>query len=514
MTRLGRRPIYRDNAFLRTILQDAPVLLRFLTLTLGFACFFASDALARSLFQPPGANLTYGDVTHGARLQSASSNPAAPVADLARNDEKPTRGTVVSAAAGLEFGNVDELFKLIDKISGAYEPSDPGDGGGGPGQDPDKPPGGIDIGDILDQVDPDVRAAIDAVAREVGTQLAILAIISVEGYGKAWLSGDAPFLVGKEQWGGAWAFGVNWYGVSKAFGIVEPIRFNAEEAIRALEDYIRDNPQNLPARIPLGEQVVLTTDPSQNSVILSFDNNDSSLVSKSTTLWDLNAGYSRPLIRNDTGTLFAGLELHAYLMRLSRLSVRYGDITDSKELFDSIRNADYESDNRLGFDVGVLWVSDNYSLGAQLINLNEPEFEFPDVNLRPYRDEDIIRFLQTEKRYQMEAQLKLEGSLYSRDRRWAAHLGVDANAAKDPLGDEYQWATFSAGLQTQKWWAPSLRVGIRQNLAGTELRYLSLGATLFSYFNLDISSALDTTKISGTELPRGLMLSLGFQLTW
>ena len=183
-------------------------------------------------------------------------------------------------------------------------------------------------------------------------------------------------------------------------------------------------------------------------------------------------------------------------------------------MFEAIRNADFSNDNRLGVDLGVLWVSERYSLGAQLININQPTFEFNDLDLTPYRNEGIIGFLVRDKTYQMDTQLKLEGSLFSRDRRWGVHLGLDANKASDPLGDDFQWATLSAGLQTKKWWAPDLRIGVRQNLAGTELGYLSAGATLFRYFNLDISSALDTTKINGTELPRGLMLSLGFEVTW
>ena len=490
---------------------------RTVLLSACLGCLFLADvAGARSLFQPPGANLTYGDVTHGGRVQSASSNPAAAAADLARADRKPTRGTVVSAAGGIEYGNVDELFELIDSLASSHEPSDPGEGGGGPGQDPDdKPPdGGINLGDILDQIAPDLRPTIEAIGREVATQTALLLLISAEGYGKAWLSGDAPFVVGKETWGGAWSFGANWYGASKAFGLAEPIQFNAEDALNRLDEWLQNNPTNLPARIPLSEQVILNNTPSQNAVFLTFDENDTSLVTKSTRLWDLSAGYSRPMLETNSGTLFGGVELHAYLMQLSRLSVRYGDITDSEELFEAIRNADFSNDNRLGIDLGVLWVSERYSLGAQLININQPTFEFNDLDLTPYRNEGIIGFLVRDKTYQMDTQLKLEGSLFSRDRRWGVHLGLDANKASDPLGDDFQWATLSAGLQTKKWWAPDLRIGVRQNLAGTELGYLSAGATLFRYFNLDISSALDTTKINGTELPRGLMLSLGFEVTW
>ena len=102
----------------------------------GLFTLAAAAALAGPVYQPPGANLTYGDVTHGQRVQSASSNPAAAAADLARGTGKSTRGTVLSGAAGLEYGNVEDLFAFYDKVTGAYEPSDPGSGGGVCGRGP------------------------------------------------------------------------------------------------------------------------------------------------------------------------------------------------------------------------------------------------------------------------------------------------------------------------------------------------------------------------------------------
>ena len=150
------------------------------------------------VYQPPGANLTYGDVTHGQRVQSASSNPAAAAADLARAPGKSTRGTLVSVAAGLEYGNVQDLFDFYDELTQAYEPGDPGDGGDAPGQNPDdKPDGGIDLGEIWDSLDPDFQAAVKDVAREVATQTALLALIRKEGYGKAWVAADVPFVLGE-----------------------------------------------------------------------------------------------------------------------------------------------------------------------------------------------------------------------------------------------------------------------------------------------------------------------------
>lgn len=100
---------------------------------------------------------------------------------------------------------------------------------------------------------------------------------------------------------------------------------------------------------------------------------------------------------------------------------------------------------------------------------------FPDVNLEPYRSAGAIAFLQTDQIYRMDRQLKLEGSIFTSDRRWSAHLGVDADPATDPMGDRFQWLTLSAGFTTESWWVPGVRVGLRQNLTGTELGYLSIG---------------------------------------
>ena len=481
----------------------------------GLFLLAAAAALAGPVYQPPGANLTYGDVTHGQRVQSASSNPAAAAADLARGTGKSTRGTVLSGAVGLEYGNVEDLFAFYDKVTGAYEPSDPGSGGGGPGQDPDdKPDGGIDLGDIWDSLDPDFQATIEAVASEVVRQAALLELIRKEGYGKAWVAADVPFVLGNEHLGGAWTFGVNWSGTSKAFGIVQAIdEFDEDAARLALEDWFNQLPINRPVQFPLTEQILLAINPVPNAVRFAI-NNDSSMISKAAQTTELNVGYSRHAWSNNAGSLYLGAEAKFYLMRLSRFSVRFGDITDSEELLDAIRDSDFRNDNRLGVDIGALWVGNNYQIGAQLTNVNEPKFIFPDVDLNPYSNEGIIGFLQSDQSYTMDRQFKLEASLFTSDRRWSTHLGFDADPATDPMGDEFQWLTLSAGFTTDSWWLPGARIGYRQNLAGSEMNYIGLGLTAFKIVNIDISSTLDTVNIDGTKLPQGLMGSIGFQIAW
>lgn len=99
--------------------------------------------------------------------------------------------------------------------------------------------------------------------------------------------------------------------------------------------------------------VILHVDPATSALSLTFDN-DSSMVTKSSQMTEFNLGYSRQAFTNDKGSLYLGAEARLYLMQLSRLSVRFGDITDSDELFDAIRDAEFRDDQDMGVDVGAL----------------------------------------------------------------------------------------------------------------------------------------------------------------
>ena len=386
----------------------------------------ATPALAGPPFQPSGTNLTLGDVTHGQRVQSASGNPAAAAADQARSAGKPVRGMVISGAAGIEYGNIQDLFDLYDEITGGYKPSPPDDGGGLPGQLPEDKPGGIDLGEIWDRLDPDVQDAINRVASEVVRQTALLALIATEGYARAWVTADAPVMIGKPFAGGAWTFDVNWSGASKAFGVADPIEFDRNAARDRLQEWLDRVPELRPPVIELANDVELTHNPVTNAVLFSLKN-DSSLVAKAAQTTDLSIGYSRPAWSGESGTLYLGGEAHLYLRRLSRYTARFGDITDSEELFDEIRNAQFRSDEGFGLDIGALWVGRNYQVGAQVINVNEPEFTFPDVDLAPYQSQNVIDFLERDRVYRMDRQLKLEASLFGAKRKWSIHAGLDAD---------------------------------------------------------------------------------------
>jgi len=471
-----------------------------------------TGAVAQQVYQPPGANLTFGDVTHGMRALSASSNPAAAAADRARESDRAKSGTAPSVAAGVEYGNIQELWDFYDEFSQAFAKSDSDENIGGPGQLPgDKPDDGIDLGQIWDLLDPDIEAELQSIARQAATKAAALALIRTEGYGKAWVAADVPVVFKNERLGGTWTLHMHWSGTARAFGLVDDIEFSPEEARAAINDWFETDVASRPRILPIGDQIRLAIDELGN-VSFSLEN-DSLLLSQASQLAALSVGYGRPLWSGGAGTLFGGAKAHLYSMRLSRYAVRFGDITDSEELFDEIRDADFESDVRAGVDLGVLWVARNYQLGAQLRNINEPDFSFPDVSV-PIRDEELLQRLSRDRTYTMDRQLKLEASLFTSDRRWSFHLAGDADSATDPVGNEYQWLTASAGYNAGGFWVPGVRFGYRKNLAGTEKEYASIGTTLFRYVNLDIASALDTSRIDGQKLPESFMVSLGFQVSW
>ncbi len=128
------------------------------------ALLLTIPASAEPVYQPPGANLTYGNVTHGQRILSTTSNPAAAAADVFRGGGKAASGTVISVVAGVEYGNVQELFDTIDELSKGFEPTDPDGPGGGAIPRPENPKEPIDIGKIIDTNFPNFREVVGEVA--------------------------------------------------------------------------------------------------------------------------------------------------------------------------------------------------------------------------------------------------------------------------------------------------------------------------------------------------------------
>ncbi len=475
-----------------------------------------STMLAFALLLSFCMTATASSLNHPQLIMSTTSNPAAVAADSTRTGENGDSGVGLSVVAGIENGNVEEIFDSIDQLSLAFEPTDLLSQVGDlpSGQFPDiKPEGGIDVGDLIDAINPDLVALVSSVGEEItGNIEAAMAVISREGYSRAFVSGDLPIVINTHALGGTWTVDVNWSASAKAFVVADVIDFDPQEALNFLENNYNGLPINAPETFALPGDIELTIDPTGQTRLQV--NNDSLLLTKAAMTTEVGVGYGRRLWTTEHGSFYVGMEAKYYQVGLSRIDSRLGDITDSDEIFDTIRNADFVTENGYGLDVGVLWAGDNYQLGATVTNVNEASFAFPAANESVYSDQDIIEFLRQDRTYTMERQLTLESSLFTPSRQWMLNLSFDANAVPDPMGDDFQWFSVSGSYLTDSWWLPGIRASYHQNMAGTELSYIGIGVTVLKVLNIDVASTLDTVQIDNQSLPQGLMASIGFQFNF
>jgi len=309
-------------------------------------------------------------------------------------------------------------------------------------------------------------------------------------------------VVGRQALGGALTFDVNGSVTTKAVGLYDNINVDYSSVQQQLQTWNGTDP------LDLGE---VTLDLNSQTMTV---NNDTTLYTRAAGVGEFALGYSRQVMKRDSGGLFGGVRAKYYRAGLTRVGTRLGDLTDAKQLFQDIRDAEFHYDSNFGLDLGLLWVSERYRLGATLADLNQPGFTFPGLDVSGYSDPTgpIARELAQDYVYTMKRQLKLEGALFSSDRHWVLNATYDLNAIPDPFGDDYQWATLSGAWFSDSWWIPGARIGYRSNLAGEKMNYVSLGLTLFKVLNVDGAMALNDVTIDGTTVPRGAMLNLGLEL--
>jgi len=436
----------------------------------------ASAALAQaaSLYQPLGSNLTYGAVSNGQTIISDITNPAAGAAVLQSDGNLYRLGIPGSIGVGFEFGQVDDLYDRIDDEADKFQ-------------------------DIQPLTNTTVTTAVDELNSALASLNTVLADVESNGYAKAFGSIDVPLVVAHKGFGGSLQFDINVSFASRATGLHETVNFNSAEALLGNDDPFDDlnvtfNSSGIPTNFTV--------------------DNDSTILIKASMIKDISLGYSRRWTKTANAALYGGVRAHYYIVEHSRSAVRMADLTDVKQQFKDALDQDRSSDSGLGVDVGVLWVSEHYRAGATLTNINEPSFETGAVDLSGYSaTSSVAQRLARDSSFTMEKQLTLEASLYTASQNWVISAGFDANAAKDPLGDEYQWATVSAAYATDTWWLPGLRVGIRKNLAGTEINYLTGGATIGA-LNLDIAWSTDSVTIDDSTVPRGAIVNAGLEFSF
>ena len=456
----------------------------------SFACIglISGQAMATPVYHPPGTNLTFGSVSNGRTIMSDIANPAASAASMTKNDDTLRFGIFSSVGAGFEYGEADELFDELDAAANDLSNS------------------------FANVTDPSDATLINARINDINN---ILSKIEEDGYGKAFLSLHAPLMpivVSSDLLGGSMVFDFNFSGVVRVGAIADPIQgFDPVAAQAIIDGTAPGGPIG-----NVGDVTINATDPFNIIYTLS---NDSSVLLRAAGIAEAAIGYSRPVFTSGNSTLYAGVRGKYYQVTLYRDFEKVDTTQDSQDLFSNFDSDSGETTNDFGVDVGLLWTSDHMRLGATLTNINEPEFDYNNIDPVKYAaagitDPRVVAELTTDLTYKMEKQLTLEGALHSQNQNWLLSASYDANEVKGPTGDEYQWMTASVAYLNDGWILPGVRAGYRVNQAGSELSYLTGGLTLFNVVNMDLAYGLDKVEIDGESLPRSFMFNLGLELTF
>lgn len=457
---------------------------------------------------PRNASLNYAQ-----KALSSTGNPGSAALILERKDPHVMTGGSSSLSSGIEYGDLDELFAAIDELSLLFNP--PGEEVP-PGEEqpptPENPDRDYTWDDIF-AVYPDLEDRLDLLKTKVITTVSVLGLITAEGYGKAEASGELSAVLSKDLFGGSLVFGASALGNSKALGIFDDIEFDKEVAKEKLREIVDLDINDPIQELDLTGGITLFYNPENNNIKLSIDN-DSLLLIKAAKEAQMSFSYSRKALENEYGGLYWGIKPTFYRVGLTNIGTRIGDVSDTEALFDDIHNADFIYKNGYDIDVGLVWAADNYQIGASFNNIIEQDYKFPELDKDRFSSVTILNKLNAHESYTMERQLKLEAGVYTDQRHWSLNAELDANAIQDPMRDEYQWFTLTAGYAADNWWLPSARFGVSRNLVGSKLSYVNAGVTVMKIINLDVATTLDTVTLDGLERRRGLSLSLGIQFNY
>lgn len=233
-------------------------------------------------------------------------------------------------------------------------------------------------------------------------------------------------------------------------------------------------------------------------------------------------GFTDPL----GGRLLAGVRGNLYSMNLSKQVVGLLNIDEDDELGDVIQDdlsANKVTTTNIGLDLGLIWEAPNYHVGFNWRNINEPEFDYGTLGQNCsskdsstsmsncftalyFAADNRITLGET---YVMTAQTTIDAALNTENKRWRVATSFDLQPMRDPIGDEYQWASASAAYVGST--IIGGRLGFSKNLTGSNLTMLNAGLSLFGGMNLDLRYSLDKIEVDGAEAPRAFAINLGFE---
>ncbi|MFI8622034.1 conjugal transfer protein TraF [Marinomonas sp. NPDC078689] len=431
------------------------------SLTLSALCLFSGSVMAAMpVYLPVGSSYTLSGVVNPRALSTSLANPAAPYVMASTSAGKSWRaGFLGPIGVSYEVGKVDDFSDRVD-----------------------------DLADILEKTDYASSAEANAAVDDANS---ILSDLSESAYVKLSGSTQVPFMP-----------------------IIYKTRTRGAFMLDASASFV-------------GKANILSDDISVTGSGSDYElNSNSALYVASATDVRVGLGYSQMVIRTPVGELIGGVKANVHRISLGRsLAVLSDESDDAEEVFIDSLTAGKKASSGVGIDLGAIWVSHQYQLGVTLANINQPTFDFGDLgncsglsgsSLTSCNAANALASdgkLSLSDTYKMEAQGTIDGAITSRNRQWILAASYDVNGVKDPVGDDYQWGVVSLAYFSDSVLSPGLRVGYRENFAGTQLSYVTAGLTLFRRLNVDLAYGLQ--KIEGDSvLPRSMALSVGYDMAF
>lgn len=427
------------------------------SLTLTAMCLLSGAAMAAMpVYLPVGSSYTLSGAVNPRALSTSLSNPAAPYVMASTSAGKSWRaGFLGPIGLSYEVGKVSHFTDRVD-----------------------------DLENILDRTNYSSVAEANAAIADANS---IISDIADSAYVKVSGSTQVPFMpfIYKTRTRGAFILDASGSFVGKANILSDDITVSGSELSSNISLYV-----------------------------------------KAATDIRVGLGYSQLMLRTPVGELVGGVKANFHRISLGRsLAVLTDENDDASDVFmDSLTDGKTASSG-VGIDLGAIWVSNHYQLGATLANINQPTFDFGDLgdcsglsgsSLSSCNAANALAGdgkLSLSDTYKMEAQGTIDGAITSRNRQWILSASYDVNGVKDPVGDDYQWGVVSLAYFSDSVFAPGLRVGYRENFAGTQLSYVTAGLTLFRRLNVDVAYGLQKIE-GGSVLPRSMALSIGYDMAF
>ncbi|UTW00478.1 conjugal transfer protein TraF [Marinomonas rhizomae] len=453
---------------------------------------------ATPVYLPTGSSFTLGSSVNQRSLSTSLNNPAAPFLMVNGTDDYFRFGIVGPIGIGIEMGDVSDLEDRVDEVQDLVDSLSATDiesikteviNSGisealldeiqsATSKEQLEAIARREQGNIEVKIEGVIRDKIDSAVLRANN---ILAGISDSAYVKAMVSAQVPFmpLIYKTRDKGA---------------------FTIDSSISAA---VKGN---------LIEGTIKNVDNEFEST--------ASFYTQAATDFNIGFGYSRAMWKNSNGVLIGGAKANVHKITLGRSLVALTD--DSIDAGDAISDTisdDGVSSTGVGIDLGAVWSANYYQVGLTVANINEPEFDGAALgqNCGTSLSCKTAAILKDEKSlsrngdYTMEMQSTIDAAITSKNRQWTLAGSYDVNSVNDPVGDEYQWGVASLSYYGDSHFLPGLRVGLRKNMAGTELSYATFGLTIVKRLNIDVAVALDSVENEdGDEVPRSAYFSIGY----